>query len=149
MGTANRTTAIGLARYARDYFDAAIAADNVIGHRPGYEIFAPHPVMFLVAHSIELALKAYLRHKGFTVQQLQNMGHDLTECWRVATTEGIEGHITLTQEELGVLGLISHLHVSTQLRYIETGFKTYPVFGPLESLARKLLDAICPLVGYR
>ena len=46
-----RTTAIGLARYAREYFDAALAADDVIGCRKGYEVGAPAPVMFLVAHS--------------------------------------------------------------------------------------------------
>ena len=28
-----RTTALGLARYARDYYEAALAADDVIGRR--------------------------------------------------------------------------------------------------------------------
>ena len=63
MNDEDRTTAVGMARYAREYFDAAKAADDVIGKRPGYERFAPAPVMFLVAHSIELVLKAYLRNR--------------------------------------------------------------------------------------
>ncbi len=149
MSEDDRTSAIGLARYAREYFDAAIGADDAIGHRNGYEIVAPPPVMFLVAHSIELALKAYLRDQGLTVEELERIGHDLCECWRVATDNGIEAHVALTQEELGVLGLISDLHASTQLRYIQTGYKQFPVFGPLQVLAEKLLDAICPLVGYQ
>ena len=105
--------------------------------------------MFLVAHAIELALKAYLRDQRLTVKELQRMSHDLSDCWRVATDNGIGAHVTLTQEELGILRLIGDLHASTQLRYIRTGFKDLPVFGPLEQLARKLLDVICPLVGYR
>lgn len=149
MSEDDRTSAIGLARYAREYFDAAIAADDVIGNRKGYEIHAPPPVMFLVAHSIELALKAYLRHQGFSVNDLRRQGHCLSECWRLATERGVEDHVQLTREDLGILALISDLHASTQLRYIQTGFKEFPVFGPLEELAQKLLDAICPLVGYR
>jgi hypothetical protein len=149
MNEDNRTSAIGLARYARDYFDAAIAADDVIGNRTGYEIHAPPPVMFLVAHSIELALKAYLRHQGFSVNDLKKQGHRLDECWRLAVENGVENHIQLTEDDVEVLGLISDLHASNQLRYIQTGFKQFPVFGPLQELAKKLLDTICPLVGYR
>ncbi len=149
MNEDDRTSAIGLARYARDYFDAALAADDKIGHRKGYERVAPAPVMFLVAQSIELALKAYLRAEGLSVDQLLMIGHNLVECWRAATDNGIEAHVALTKDDLEVLALISDLHTSTQLRYIQTGFKRFPVFGPLEELAKKLLDVICPMVGYR
>jgi len=95
------------------------------------------------------ALKAYLRNREFSVDELRKRGHRLDECWQLAIEYGVEDHVQLTQEEEGVLELISDLHPSTQLRYIQTGFKQFPVFGPLEELARKLLDAICPLVGYR
>ncbi len=149
MSDEDRTSAVGLARYARDFFDAAIAADDVIGTRPGYERFAPVPVMFLVAHSIELVLKAYLRTRGLSVGELRKRGHNLVECWQWAIEHGVEDHVQLTPVDMEVLELISDLHVSTQLRYIETGFKQFPVFGPLEVLAKKLLETICPLVGYR
>ena len=59
MGNTN-TPPAGLARYARDYYDAAIAVDDEIGRRPGYEIFAPVPAMFLVAHSIELIQSIFI-----------------------------------------------------------------------------------------
>jgi hypothetical protein len=149
MNKFDRTSAIGLARYARDYYDAALAADDVLGKRKGYEIVAPAPVMFLVAHSIELALKSFLRFRGFTIDDLKKLSHRLDECWRVAKENGIEEHVTLTEDDLGVLSLISDLHASTELRYIQTGFKTFPVFGPLQVLTDKLLNCICPLVGYR
>lgn len=144
----DRTTAIGLARYAQEYFDAALAADDVIGRRKGYEIVAPAPVMFLVAHSIELILKSYLRKAGLSLNDLKGISHNLMDCWGVCCNNGIQEVVNLDDEELGVLGLIADLHVSTELRYIQTGYKTFPVFGPLESLAKKLLQAICPEVGY-
>ena len=97
MNDEDRTTAIGLARYAREFYDAAIAADHVIGRRPGYEISAPMPVMFLVAHSIELVLKAYLRNQGLSVDELVKEGHDLVGCWQAAIERSVEEHVQLTQ----------------------------------------------------
>ena len=149
MNDNERTTAIGLARYAREYYDAALAADDVIGHRAGYEVAAPPPVMFLVAHSIELALKAYLKHTGMSLDKIIKLGHNLVKCWNKAKERGVGELVELTEEDLGVLGLINDLHVSTELRYIQTGFKQFPVFGPLQVVTEKILDGICPTVGYK
>ena len=149
MSDEDRTSAIGLARYARDYYEAAEAADDVLGNKPGYEISAPPPVMYLVAHAIELVLKAYLRHRGQSVCDIKKLNHRLVRCREAAVDLGLNDHVTLTDEELETLRLISQLHASTQLRYIKTGRKEVPVFGPLQQLAEKLLEAICPVVGYR
>jgi len=149
MTEIDRTTPVGLARYAREYFDSALAADKVVGERKGYEIVAPAPVMFLIAHAIELALKAYLRNRGATLAEIKGIGHNLLDCWQESVEKGIEEFVKLSEEDVGVLELISDLHSSTELRYIQTGFKQFPVFGLLESLARKILDTVCPLVGYR
>jgi len=105
--------------------------------------------MFLVAHSIELALKAYLLFKGQSIINIKNLSHRLDDCWATATKQDIESHVKLTEDEMEVLKLISNLHASTELRYIKSGFKNFPVFGPLQNLAEKLLNVICPLVGYK
>jgi hypothetical protein len=149
MNEVDRTSAIGLARYAREYFDAAIAADDVIGKRKGYELVAPAPVMFLIAHATELALKAYLRWKGVDLEGLKKVGHNLEACWAVACKHGVIEHVSLSDEELGILRLISDLHSSTELRYIQTGYKEFPVFGPLQAMSTKVLNTICPLVGFK
>ena len=126
MGDQEKTTALGMARYAQEYYDAALAADDVLGMREGYEIIAPPPVMFLVAHSIELALKSYLIHIGMPLGEIRRyLGHDLVKCWGTAKKHGIEDHVTLAKVDLEVLGLINDLHISTQLRYIETGWKDF------------------------
>src|SRR5437868_6800334 len=77
-----RTTPVGLARYARAFFDCALAADDKVGHRPGFEIIAPIPVMYLVGHSIELCLKSYLTFRGVPLSDLRTKkyGHDLLKC---------------------------------------------------------------------
>ena len=80
MSDEERTSAFGLARYAREYFDCALAADKVVGQRTGYEVIAPAPVMYLVAHAIELALKSFLRHKDVSLKDLRSLSHNLENC---------------------------------------------------------------------
>jgi hypothetical protein len=140
-----RTTALGLATYARDYYKAALGADDAIG--ADYHYSAPSPVMHLMAHSIELGLKAYLRHSGFTVNDIKALGHNLVVCWQKAVEKGVKDSVDLTEVDLEILGIISELHVSTELRYIKVGAKTLPVFGPLTILAEKILKGVCEPIG--
>lgn len=145
----DRTTARGLARYAREYFEAALAADKKIGRRDGYEICAPAPVNHMTAHSIELILKAYLRHQGYSLSEIKALGHDLEKCWEHSVRNGIDSHVPLNDDDIHILKVLNALHKSNELKYIKTGPKTFPVYGPLQTLTEDLLDAVCPLVGYR
>ncbi|MDR7334387.1 hypothetical protein [Roseateles asaccharophilus] len=146
----SRTTPVGLARYATDFFRAAIAADDVLGKHAGYELIAPIPVMFLVGQAIELALKAYLLHKGVELKRLrQDFGHEIHRALRKAKELGLFDAVPLTPEDEATVELLNSLYASKQLQYIVTGAKTYPVFGPLEQVARKLVYGIGPVVGYQ
>ncbi len=55
---------MGVLRYASEYLQATLAADEKMGSKKGYEIIAPIPVLFLVGQSIELSLKAFLNRPG-------------------------------------------------------------------------------------
>ena len=55
-----RTTPLGMIRYAHEFMEAALAVDEKMGSKPGFEIVAPIPALYLLGHSIELSLKAYL-----------------------------------------------------------------------------------------
>lgn len=144
-----RTTSIGMARYATEFFEAALAADDKLGTKPGYEIVAPIPVMFLVGQAIELALKAYLLAKGVGLRNLRrDYGHELHHSLRKAKELGLGDVVSLSAEEEGIINLLDSLYSTKQLQYIVTGAKTFPVFGPLESVARKLVYGIAPVAGY-
>jgi len=149
MSDTDRTTALGLARYAVEFYEAAVAADEALEDRPEFLSVPSVPVLFLTAHSIELILKSYLRHRGYTLKQLSGLNHNLKKAWEAAVGREIEKFVVLNQVDVGVLGLISDLHSSTELRYIVTGAKIFPSFGALQDLTEKLLDAIGPEVGYR
>lgn len=147
----SRTKPAGLARYANEFFEAALAADDKLGTKPGYEIIAPTPVLYLTGHAIELILKAYLLEKGVHLSELRrkSYGHNLNKCITKANQLGLNTIVTLDAGEQEALQVLNELYKTKQLNYIVTGSKTYPSFGPLETLTKKLLSAIGPTVGYK
>lgn len=144
-----RTTPIGLVRYGCDFMEAALAADDKMGTKDGYEIIAPIPVLFLVGQAIELALKSFLLANGVELRKLKReYGHELHRLLRKAKELGLGKIVKLTVDEESVIEVLDKLYSSKQLQYIVTGAKTFPVFGPLEAAALKLLHAIGKAVGY-
>ena len=145
----SRTTPIGMARFATEFMEAALAANDKIGRRPWHEVIAPVPVMFLVGQAVELALKAYLLHKGVSLRALRrHYGHELRRSLKKSKELGLLSLLQITAEEQSVLELLDELYASKQLQYIVTGARTFPVFGPLERVALKLIHAIGPAVGF-
>jgi hypothetical protein len=144
-----KTRPNGLARYANDFLKAAVGADQTFGMEPGYEIFAPIPVLYLIGHSMELSLKAYLLYRGVTLRELRrHYGHNLHKCLKKAKELGLLDVVKLDDDEQSTFEVLAALYSTKQLEYIVTGEKEFPITGSLYSASRKLLDGICPLVGF-
>ena len=132
---------------ARLNFEAALAADNVIGLLPGYEIAAPPPVMTLCAHCIELSLKAYLLDRGLPEEDVRRFSHGLSNCWGKCVDLGAP-----PPPNSDVLEIISDLLASGRLRYGEQStLGKVPVFGTLSELfeAALKLSGAPPLSALR
>lgn len=124
---------------ARLNFEAAKAADKDVGFWPGYEIAAPPPVMTLCAHSIELALKAYLLEIGLDESEVRGLSHDLVSACARCRDFGAD----TSKIDHDILEIISDLLVSQRLRYGEKSkLGKVPVFGPLSELVDHCL-ALC------
>lgn len=144
-----RTTSIGLCRYACEFLEAALAADSKMGRRDGFEIVAPVPVLFLVGQSIELALKAFLLSRGVSLRKLRyDYGHNLHRSLRKAKELGLSALVELAADELSTIEVLDALYSSKQLQYIVTGAKTFPMFGPLQRAALRLVHAVGNDVGF-
>lgn len=146
----SKTTAIGLARYAKEYLEAAIVVDQEMGKQREYAHVSPMPAYFLLTHGIELTLKAYLRHAGLTVEQLwaRDLGHDLKALYVKACELGLADLYQLTTEDTEALDLLVSVNEFHQLRYIQTGLKTFPLWGVAEPFAVRLHQAVAPKVGF-
>ena len=144
----NRTKPPGLVRYASEFYAAALAADRALGMKKGYEIIAPIPVMFLAGQCIELSLKAFLLSRGVELRALRlQYGHKLSSSLQKAKELGLLDIVELTEEDESAIAVLDPLYSSKQLQYIVTGVKTFPIFGPLSTVAKKLLESIAADVG--
>lgn len=145
-----RTTPIGLARYAREFYDAAIIVDDKLGLRPCHEMIPPVPVMYLTAHSIELILKAFLLFKGVSLTKLKSKyGHDIEKAFTKANELGLDQSVKFDPDEVEVLKILNVLYSSKQLNYSIRGAKQFPAFGIVQKLTEKMLHNIAPMVGFR
>lgn len=147
----DRTTAIGLARYAYEYIDAAMLVDKQHGERQGFEHISPIPAYFLAMHGIELTLKSFLRFKGVAAKELRarELGHDLRACYRKAKELGLRDIFRMRADDLRAMLLLLRLNELQGLRYIRTGAKAYPPWAIVEPLAVRLHQAIGPVVGFK
>ncbi|NIF40110.1 hypothetical protein F3J14_04180 [Burkholderia sp. Tr-862] len=150
MDEEEKTTAIGLARYAYEYIEAAMLVDDDQAKRnPGAQI-SPVPAYFLAHHGIELTLKSYLRHSGITVRELRKKqyGHDLHACYRKAKELGLLSIFRETDRDIKAMELLVLLNIEHGLRYIQTGTKHFPLWSIVEPLAVRLHQAVAQAVGY-
>jgi hypothetical protein len=142
----DRTTAIGLARYAYDYLHAAIVVET---NDPTPRHISPVPAYFLALHGIELTLKAFLRHKGVSVKHLQKkFGHDVQACYRKAKELGLHEVFNALPVDSDAMRMLVQLNDQQGLRYIKTGMKHFPLWSIVEPLAIRLHQAVAPLVGF-
>lgn len=145
-----RTTPLGLIRYAHDIYDSARALKDQLGKETRFELVSPMPSMYLIGHSIELALKAYLLNHQLTLKELRSKvyGHDLAACENKAKELGLVELLIITPAESAAIEMLHYLYSTKQLEYIVTGTKSMPLFELFESYARKLIRAVSQDVGY-
>jgi len=143
-----RTTAIGLANFATEFYDTAIAARSNAPKNSLYQEIAPVPVYYLLAHSIELGLKSYILHHGKDLRRLKKISHNLAGCWAEAVRHGFDKHLRLTESHEITLNLLSEAHAANDFRYLYTGHKLWPLYEPVQILAYEILTTITPVVGY-
>lgn len=144
-----RTTPIGLARYACNFLDAADCVDDNIGINPGYEIISPIPVYYLTGHSIELFLKSFLLDNGIPLEELKfKLGHNLDDCLEQCKVYGLYDLVDINEEDESVLNVLNALYSNKEFEYFTAGYKEFPIYGPLQVLTSKLKPTICKHVGF-
>jgi hypothetical protein len=144
----DRTTAIGLSRYAYEYIDAARTVGERHGMKLVAELLPTMPAYFLAMHGIELTLKAYLRRNGISAHELRSKqyGHDLRACYRKAKEVGLLALFKMHKDDLLAMKLLIDLNQCQGLRYIQIGPKRFPSWGIVEPFAVRLHQAIAKYI---
>lgn len=145
-----QTTPIGLVRYATEYLEAACVVDNTIGQRPGYELISPVSAYYLLCHSLELGLKAFLLKKGISLSRLsgKDLGHKLGALFAEAQKLNLNEIFELSSLDKETLNLLIGISRDNQLRYMQTGLKIFPSWGAAYPFVCRFHEAVCSFLEY-
>jgi HEPN domain-containing protein len=135
MSDDDRTTPLGLFNYARSYWQS-----GVLLHDARAKVTHPDaPVTLLLAHAIELYLKAFLRLRGVGIDAVKNsFGHDFKKLVDEASSRGL----SLVEEDMDIAAILTEKESIRRSRYIETGYYQRPGLAALSRTCRGLDQSI-------
>lgn len=137
-----RTTPLGMLRYGIEYYAAAVVTNTALGRGEGTDPVAPASAYYLIGHAVELGLKAYVLQQGGSLDHLKAIGHRLCRAHDEARKAGLAAHFHASEVEVNALRILDALYSDKQFEYIETGGKTFPDFGLMQTFARNLLIGV-------
>jgi hypothetical protein len=130
-----RTTPLGLFNYAEAYWSSAIALQKAEVKNC---VHWDSPVRFLYYHAIELYLKAFLRHKMLTLDELKKLGHPSPRLTARAEQLGL----VFDDEDKEVFATMFEKNIVNRSRYIQTGSGTWPTLEALNRTCKSLRGGV-------
>jgi hypothetical protein len=126
---------------------AYLAAAILLAPHEGANLAIYSPILFLLSHAIELALKAFILAAGGTRRQLrlQQVRHNLLRLSKKASELGCD----LVRDDVEIaeiIGILHPFHAEHRFRYRQSGYAKYPAASEVISAVKKLVAAIEPTV---
>ncbi len=132
-----RTTSFGLLRFGEDYRRGANVVWNA--ERPRLTMV---PYM-LIAHSIELSLKAFLRSRGATLKALKSQwGHTLPDLLEHALNRRLDRLVPGASSASQYVQWLHDANDEQSLRYIRTGWTRLPDWEVVSGFAAALTSGL-------
>lgn len=139
LSDSERTTAIGLLRYAKDYFEGFKIISQKVPHGTSW-----NPVVrllplkcYLVGHTMELLLKSFLLSSGISLSNLKDkIQHDLMKCLEMANKNGLK---LMDSKETAVIKELNAYYKDKEFEYSKNGAKTIPHLKDIEEVVDKIL----------
>jgi hypothetical protein len=134
MNKEERTNYFDILRMSEEY----IKAFQILTKNNNNTTNLFHVKFYLLAHSIELSLKAYLRYKKYSLSDLRSLGHDLTGIY----TE-LESNFTykLDNKSIEIIKAINLYYKSKEFEYPTTGVKHVIPLDELNTVAGLILKS--------
>jgi hypothetical protein len=101
---------------------------------------------YLVGHSIELSLKAFLLGRGVSIGKLRSKlyGHNLAALLSEARRRKLGNLAKLSRQDIAVINVLNECYGVKELEYAFTGARRLPHYSVTVSLAKHLLDSLDP-----
>lgn len=128
-----RTTARGLLNYAKEYYSGYELLQN---QEPSIvKYFAVK--YYLLCHSLELVMKAWLKKQGATYIELKRLGHDLEKI--MVLLHDSYG-ILFDAESQAMIKIVNQYYSQKEFEYALKGAKSVPVITELASIVHLLIS---------
>ena len=134
----SRTDPLGFWRHALEFASAARAVR--LESRGNVSL----PAYYLLGHSVELPLKAFLLARGIPLRQLRSrsFGHDLVALLAEARRRRLGMEVRLTPVDMGVIQLLNYEYVAKRYEYRETGVYRIPDASLAQDVADRLVSGL-------
>jgi len=102
------------------------------------------PALFLLAHALELHLKAFLMAKGISESRLRSrdIGHNLVACFRESREQGLLRILSLTKKEVCQIIRINRYYRGKQLEYFAPTAKRFGSIDEFQATVEKISRAV-------
>jgi hypothetical protein len=125
-----------------------IAGDDLYGTRQPPPNPSQQPIYVMYAHSLELALKAYLRHVGVSTATLvKTFGHNIGRLYDEANARGLDPLPEHARHFEAVAQLTTESNVDQSLRYWTPGMTQAPRIEWLRTVAHLLVSHVGARLG--
>ena len=104
------------------------------------------PAYFLVGHSIELSLKAFLLGRGLSNDTLRSRkyGHNLTALMKEARRRKLGAFVKLKKNELVAIETLNDCYSNKEFEYTVVGYRHLPHYSKIFAVARQLCIGVKP-----
>lgn len=149
---APRHAAVGTLKKAKDFFLGGLVTDKIFVQKEEQQIIAPHQTgntlipYYLYCHAIELALKAFLMVKGFSDEELKDIGHKIELAFNTAKERGLSKVVTFSSDEETIISWIGNYYKAKVFEYLITGYYELPELSAVYSLGKKLTTELKPYI---
>ena len=142
----NRLSPYILLTNAEKFLDAAKSVCKVpVTEKERLTCRASFPAYFLIGHSIELSLKAFLLAKGVESNLLKNIyGHDLAKLISECRRRKLGRQSKLTKNHVKAIKVLGLHYKHKSLEYTEVGTYTLPQYWIICKIASTLVHDLKP-----
>lgn len=104
------------------------------------------PILFLLLHSLELFLKAYLVSQGATEKELRALGHDLVACMRACKSKGLSNHLTVEKRAVVQVVRVNRYYSDKELEYFTPRAKRFGSIDMLDNTVQGVAKGILVVI---
>jgi hypothetical protein len=139
------TAPFGALRIAKEYLlSATLVQKPAVSEVEALRQRISFPGYFLVGHSIELSLKAFLLARGISVSvlRLKPYGHNLESLLKEARRRRLGTMVKLSTQEVTAVNVLNDCYSVKEFEYAVTGVRHLPPYALVHAVAAKLNEGL-------